>query len=336
MGSAIADQGVNYWNIQPMKKKTKLTKKSQSTNPGELRKLTAAVLRSYGRETDLQRIGETFLPSRTQIVEIISQIRRLLFPGFLGHKKLEAESVQYHIGNLLAKLAEELSTEILHCMCSDRGCVTCVEPDICRAEAGQVAKDFLAKIPAIRARLALDAQAAYDGDPAAKSIDEIIYCYPGFYAVSVYRIAHELLKLNVPLMPRIMTEHAHSLTGADIHPGATIGERFFIDHATGVVIGETTRIGDDVKIYQGVTLGALSFPRDASGRAIKGLQRHPTIKNGATIYANATILGGDTIIGKGVTVGGNTFVTKSITARSTVTHKPAELEVRRKKTKTRR
>lgn len=178
--------------------------------------------------------------------------------------------------------------------------------------------------------LSLDAQAAFDGDPAAKSIDEIIYSYPGFYAVTVYRIAHEILTLGVPLMSRIMSEHAHSVTGTDIHPGATIGKRFFIDHATGVVIGETCHIGNDVKIYQGVTLGALSFPKDERGRVIKGLQRHPTLEDGVTIYANATILGGQTVIGKGVTVGGNTFITESISADTMVAMKPAELKIKSK------
>ena len=178
--------------------------------------------------------------------------------------------------------------------------------------------------------LALDVQAAYDGDPAAKSIEEVIYCYPGFYAVTVYRLAHELHILAVPLMPRIMTEHAHSLTGTDIHPGARIGESFFIDHATGVVIGETTRIGNNVKVYQGVTLGAMSFPKDERGRVIKGLQRHPTIEENVTIYANATILGGETVISRGVTVGANTFITQSVTADSTVVSKTPELHVQSK------
>ncbi len=310
-----------------------MARKNNNAKNMNLKKLTTAVLRSYSRQSGLQRIGETFLPSRSRIVEVLDQIRQLLFPGFFGHKKLEAENVAYHVGNLISKIAAELSAEILHCMCSDQCCEFCHQADRCKAEADRISQDFLSKIPEMRKMLALDAQAAYDGDPAAKSIDEVIYCYPGFYAVCVYRIAHELLTIGVPLMPRIMSEHAHSLTGADIHPGATIGKRFFIDHATGVVIGETTHIGNNVKVYQGVTLGALSFPKDERGRVIKGLQRHPTLQDDVTIYANATILGGKTVIGKGVTVGGNTFVTQSIIAKSTVTHKPAELEVRRKKRK---
>ena len=196
-----------------------------------------------------------------------------------------------------------------------------------------MAQEFLTRIPKIREVLALDAQAAFDGDPAAKSIAEIVYCYPGYYAVTVHRIAHELLLLGVPLMPRIMSEHAHSLTGCDIHPGATIGRSFFIDHATGVVIGETSKIGENVKIYQGVTLGALSFPKDERGRVIKGLQRHPTIEDNVTIYANATILGGDRVVGKGSTIGGNTFVTETIPQDSFVMQGESKLEVKSKRKK---
>ena len=289
----------------------------------DLEKLTADVLASYDKELKIRRIGETFLPSRSKIVEILEQVRRLLFPGYFGHKKLTQQNVRYHVGNLLVKLADELSEEICHCMCSDRSCEKCEDPEQCRRQAEQIAKDFIARVPQIRRMLGLDAQAAYDGDPAAKSIDEIVYCYPGFYAVTIYRLAHELLDLGVPLIPRIMTEYAHSQTGADIHPAATIGKSFFIDHATGVIIGETTIIGDNVKIYQGVTLGGKSFARDR--------KRHPTIEDDVTIYANATILGGDTVVGRGATVNGNVFITKSITADSTVTSEHPTLEVRNKR-----
>jgi serine O-acetyltransferase len=298
-----------------------------------LQQLTEMILASYDMEEKTRRIGERFLPSRSRIVEIISELRRMLFPGYFGHKKLTNENVRFHVGNLLARLSSELTEEITHCICTERTCKVCDEPDPCYHEAEHKARDFLARIPQIRQMLAMDAQAAYDGDPAAKSIDEVIYCYPGFYAVTIYRIAHGLLELGVALMPRIMTEYAHSVTGADIHPGAKIGKSFFIDHATGVVIGETCQIGDNVKIYQGVTLGALSFPKDERGRVIRGLQRHPTIEDNATIYAAATILGGETVIGKGVTVGGNTFVTKSIMADSTVLNRPAKLHVRAKRSK---
>jgi serine O-acetyltransferase len=301
-----------------------------ASEPNDLERLTAEILGSYEDDERTQRIDEMFLPSRTRIVEILEKIRGLLFPGFFGRKKLTRQNVAFHVGNLLARLTEELAEQIYHCICSDPACGAGCDAEVCRRDAREKAQALLGRVPEIRTMLALDAQAAYDGDPAAKSIDEVIYCYPGFHAVTVYRVAHELLKLGVPLMPRIMTEHAHSVTGVDIHPGATIGRRFFIDHATGVVIGETTKIGDDVKVYQGVTLGAKSFPKDERGRVIKGLQRHPTIENGATIYANATILGGDTVIGKGATVAGNTFIMESVTADSLVAHETPKMRVRNK------
>ncbi len=292
--------------------------------------LTEEIVSSYDVEERTRRIGESFLPSRSKIVEIVDRLRQILFPGFFGHKRLTKENVRYHVGNLLVRLADELGEQITHCICSDRACPECDSPEVCRQRANHIARDFLSRIPMIRTALAFDAQAAYDGDPAAKSIDEVIYSYPGFYAVMVYRLAHELVTLNVPLMPRIMSEHAHSITGTDIHPGATIGRSFFIDHATGVIIGETTEIGNNVKIYQGVTLGALSFPKDERGRAIKGLKRHPTIEDGVTIYANATILGGETVIGRGATINGNVFVTQSVSAESTVGTERPELKVKTK------
>ena len=298
-----------------------------------LRKLTDTILASYDDEPTLQRIGDMALPSRTRIVEILEEIRRVIFPGYFGRKRLTAESVGYTLGDLLVQLGSDLIEQITFCFCSDRDCPTCDSLPACREKATPVVLKLLGRVPQIRHALALDAQAAFDGDPAAKSIDEIIYCYPGFYAVTVYRIAHELYALEVPLMPRILSEHAHSMTGCDIHPGATIGERFFIDHATGVVIGETAEIGNNVKIYQGVTLGAKSFPKDERGRAIKGLKRHPTIEDNVTIYANATILGGDTVIGRGVTIAGNTFVMESVSAESLVTHEAPKLTVKSKRQK---
>ena len=270
----------------------------------ELDTITHRILTSYAEHEYTQRIGEVFLPSRDHIVELVGHIRQLLFPGFFDSQKLTQENIKFHVGDTLAQLDDELGEQIFHCLCySERD-----DSAPCRDRAGEVARRFLAEVPALRHLLALDAQAAYDGDPAAKSIDEIVYSYPGYYAVTVYRVAHQLLTLEVPLMPRIMSEHAHSLTGCDIHPGARIGKSFFIDHATGVVIGETAVIGDDVKIYQGVTLGARSFPKDELGRVKKGLQRHPTIEDKVTIYANATILGGKTVVHEGATIGGNATI----------------------------
>ncbi len=294
----------------------------------DLDELTEKMLASYRGEGRTQRIGQRFLPSRERIVELLAEIRQLLFPGYFAGKALTAENVRYHAGNLLMRLGADLAEQVHGCLCYAAGGEVGEE---CRQQAGEITHEFLRRVPAIREMLALDAQAAYDGDPAAKSIEEVIYCYPGYYAVTVYRVAHALLTLGVPLMPRIMTEHAHGVTGTDIHPGATIGRSFFIDHATGVVIGETSQIGDNVKIYQGVTLGALSFPKDERGRVIKGLKRHPTLEDNVTIYANTTILGGETVIGKGATVGGNTFITSSVTAHSTVTTTKPQLKIRSKK-----
>ncbi len=297
---------------------------------------TDDILASYKVDSETQRVGEMDLPSREEIVRIIDEIRQLLFPGYIGHQQLSWQNVKFHVGNLLTRLAGDLGNQIRQCMCMMGECGHDHQPDCpeipqCHDKAADITCKLIEQIPHLREILSLDAQAAYDGDPAAKQIDEIVYCYPGFYAVTVYRIAHELEDLGVPLMPRIMTEHAHTVTGADIHPGAEIGKSFFIDHATGVVIGETADIGDNVKLYQGVTLGALSFPKDERGRIIKGTKRHPTIQDDVTIYANATILGGDTIIGQGVIVGGNTYVTHSIMAESTVVGEAPKLKVRTNK-----
>lgn len=292
---------------------------------GDLEKLTDEIVASYDADDRTQRIGREFLPSQEKIVQVLMQIRQALFPGYFGPAGLTRENVKFTIGSLLMKLGEELTEQIYRCLCYAEHLQ---EAQPCRLKAEKVGHDFLRSLPALRANLALDAQAAYDGDPAAKSTDEVIYCYPGFMAVWVYRVAHRLLELGVPLMPRIMTEYAHGVTGCDIHPGAAVGKSFFIDHATGVVIGETTHIGDNVKIYQGVTLGAKSFPKDERGRVIKGIQRHPTIRDNVTIYANATILGGETVIGDGVIVGGNTFITSSIMPESTVVHETPRLQVK--------
>ncbi len=294
--------------------------------------LLEPILESYRRSQATHRIGHQALPSNARIVALTGEIRRVLFPGFHTDERLDMQNVRYHLGELLNRIGRGLSEQINHCFHAARDCEG-VSSEQCRERAERITGAFLARIPKLREVLALDAEAAYDGDPAARSIDEIVYCYPGFYAVTLHRIAHELFELEVPLMPRIISEHAHSLTGTDIHPGATIGKRFFIDHATGVVIGETSEIGDNVKIYQGVTLGAKSFPKDERGRAIKGLKRHPTIEDNVTIYANATILGGDTVIGRGVTIAGNTFVMESISAGSLVAGEAPRLTVRNKKDK---
>jgi serine O-acetyltransferase len=280
---------------------------------------------SYKQTPLTRNIGESPLPNKQNIIEILELIREILFPGYYGTSGLCWENVIYFIGSKLDQLFVSLSTEISRSFrheCKETGhvCVECVD------RAGQNSIEFLEKIPKIREMLVDDVQAAYDGDPAAKSLDEIIFSYPGIMAITTYRIAHELYVQGVPLISRIMTEYAHGITGIDIHPGAKIGKSFFIDHGTGVVIGETCEIGDRVKIYQGVTLGALSFPKDGSGALIRGRKRHPTIEDDVTIYAGATILGGDTVIGKGSVIGGNVWLVHSISPGTKVIMEDPQLK----------
>jgi serine O-acetyltransferase len=230
------------------------------------------------------------------------------------------------VGVLLSSLRDKLTRQVEQCLCHQGGTDE-ASRETCQPQAKEVVSAFLAKLPAIRTALLDDVQAAFDGDPAATNLDEVILAYPGLLAVTVYRIAHELYAMGVPLMPRIMTEWAHATTGADIHPGARIGQSFFIDHATGVVVGETSRIGARVKLYQGVTLGALSHPRDEHGRVIRDQKRHPTVEDDVTIYANATVLGGETTLGEKSVVGGSVFLTESVPSGSRVAIKAPELRV---------
>jgi serine O-acetyltransferase len=299
-----------------------------------IEELTGEFLDSYRGDTRARRISQRYLPSREAIVEILEAVLDLMYPGYFGRRDLNSENLGAHVGQLVAALAPKLESEMEHCLCYGREREAQREQDLGRPEFGEcapraheLAEIFLGRLPEIRSLLIRDVQAAFDGDPAATNLDEVILAYPGVLAVSVYRIAHALYDLGVPMMARIMTEWAHSKTGADIHPGANIGAAFFIDHATGVVIGETTDIGDGVKLYQGVTLGALSFPRDASGQIIRGKKRHPTVESGSTLYANATVLGGQTVVGAGSVIGGSVFLTRSVPPRSRVSLKEPELRV---------
>ncbi len=265
------------------------------------------------------------LPSEERTTQLLEEFFAILYPGFFGNRHLTRENVTYHVGALLDDIADELHDQVF--LASRFECPEDDPCDHCLKFADATVERFIESLPEVRKLLALDVQAAFDGDPAAKSFAEIILSYPGLEAVTVYRLAHRLSLLGVPLLPRIMTEHAHRKTGIDIHPGARIGESFFIDHGTGVVIGETTDIGKNVKIYQGVTLGALSFPKDERGQLIRGRKRHPTIEDDVVIYAGATILGGDTSIGKGSVIGGNTWVTHSVPPGSKVTSTPQEQRI---------
>jgi serine O-acetyltransferase len=300
-------------------------KKSPST---ALEQVAGELLDSYLRDERARRISQRYLPSREAIVEILESVLDLMYPGYFGRQDLNAGNLTQHVEHMAAALLPKLEREMEHCLCYGRERDT-APPEFgeCAPRAHELAEVFLRRLPQIRTLLIRDVQAAFDGDPAALNLDEIILAYPGVLAVSVYRIAHALYDLGVPMMARIMTEWAHSKTGCDIHPGATIGAAFFIDHATGVVIGETTHIGDGVKIYQGVTLGALSLPRDASGHVIRGKKRHPTVENGSTLYANATVLGGQTVVGADSVIGGSVFLTHSVPPRSRVSLKEPELRV---------
>jgi serine O-acetyltransferase len=281
-----------------------------------LPEIADAIIASCHDPTCFTHIDYEPIPSRMSVVEIISEMRNILFPGYFSGEHLDPTNLKYNIGQSVSRLFNKLTEQITHSYRHDcfRYNLSCSE---CISQGQEKALALLKEIPIIRQILATDVRAAYEGDPAAKSYDEIIYSYPGIFAQTVYRIANQLYRKQVPLLPRIMTEYAHNQTGIDIHPGATIGERFVIDHGTGVVIGETTEIGNQVRIYQGVTLGALSLPKDA-GEKLRGKKRHPTIEDGVIIYAGATILGGDTVIGARSTIGGNVWLTESVPSDTTV------------------
>ncbi len=285
-----------------------------------------AVLESYAMHPHITKIGETQFPKRHLILAALKKLQYVIFPGFFDQKELRSDNIRFYTGQLLEEIRETLVgqvTKTLRLFTEE----FCDAPDDAVQKRGEEIVDgFLAAIPKIREYLASDIEAAYEGDPAAFSRDEVISSYPGIYATMVNRIAHELYSLGVPLIPRIMTEHAHSVTGIDIHPGAKIGKYFFIDHGTGIVIGETAEIGEHAKIYQGVTLGALST---RGGQQLKGTKRHPTIEDDVTIYSGASILGGETVISEGVVIGGNAFVTKSVPEQTRVSAKMPELQFKR-------
>jgi serine O-acetyltransferase len=291
---------------------------------------------SLGGEPGLQHLNRVYLPSKDVIIDAIKRMRQIIFPGYFGEQGLTASNVSYRIGELVIEVSGMLYQQVRCCLRysqqipgangNDEQCKDCDH------RAADIVHTFLKRIAAVRQMLASDVAAAFDGDPAAQSADETIFCYPGLFAITVQRLAHEFHKLEVPLLPRIMTEHAHSETGIDIHPGAKLGRSFFIDHGTGVVIGETTEIGNNVKVYQGVTLGALA---PAFGQLLRGHKRHPTIEDDVTIYAGATILGGDTVIGRGVIINGNVFITNSIPPFTIVSNEPAKLTMRTRKGKKR-
>ncbi len=294
-----------------------------------LPELVDALLKSYRDDARAHHINRRFLPSRDEIIEITRLLLELMYPGYFGRQDLTDDNIAYYTGVTLSAVKEKLEEQVGLSLCYQRelsgNCCKDTEPGLVRCDAREVTARFLRRLPELRAMLVEDVQAAYDGDPAATNLDEVILAYPGLFAISVYRIAHELAELGVALLPRIMTEWAHAQTGADLHPGAKIGRSFFIDHATGVVVGETTEIGSHVKLYQGVTLGALSHPKGRDGRVIRGEKRHPTVESRVTVYANTTVLGGQTVVGEGSTIGGAVFLTYGVPPGSKVAVKPPEL-----------
>lgn len=272
---------------------------------------TIGALENVAAEHGLCRSRENPPPDRREVVRVIKSLQALLFPmGFRREDRWMPDEV------LLRETMDILRAQLTAAMYfqEDTACA-------CERRAESICLAYMRRLPEIKRLLLLDIEALYEGDPAACCREEVLICYPGFYAISIYRLAHELFRLNAPLIPRIMTEFAHEKTGIDIHPGATIGEHFFIDHGTGIVIGETTVIGDHVKLYQGVTLGAKSFELDEHGNPVKRIKRHPDIGSHVVIYANATILGGDTVVGDRCVIGGNTWLTRSVEAGSVVTYR---------------
>jgi serine O-acetyltransferase len=297
-------------------------------NHRDTREISGVIEQLAASTTWLERHSELsptqHLPSREEVHDVIELLRSLLFPGYFGLADVTEPFLHYRLGSLLDEAMKRLRVQIHSSLCFS--CANPADLPGCEVRADQALTDFVHGLPAIKQLLKEDVREAYEGDPACASEDEAIYCYPGIQAVTNYRIAHSLSQLSVPLLPRIITEQAHSITGIDLHPGAVIGEGIFIDHGTGVVVGETCIIGKRVKIYQGVTLGARSFPLDKHGNPIKGIPRHPTIEDDVVIYAGATILG-HIKIGKGSVIGGNVWLTHSVPPHSRIFQKPPKEEM---------
>lgn len=285
-----------------------------------------ALLLSYRAQRSTRHIDAGPLPSRYEAIELLELIRELLFPGYYSARRLNWHNIRGHVVRLLADLRHRLEQQVTVALCA----VPSSEEDerAPRARATALVESFLAYLPELRERLALDVHAARAGDPAVGSTQEIIFCYPGIDAIFTYRVAHLLHTLGVPLLPRILSEYVHNETGIDIHPGAKIGRSFFIDHGTGLVIGATAQIGDRVRLYQGVTLGALTVPRTGDPKRGAKLKRHPTLEDDVTVYANATILGGETVIGRGSVIGGSVFLTHSVPPGHMVSARAPELSLR--------
>lgn len=298
-----------------------------------LPELTDRIVETYHEIGTINQLGHCPLPSTDEVIAIAEDLKEIIFPGYRRRQNLHTGNVAFFVGDLVDSLHDRLTQQIARALRHTHqiehrlSCNANREKDF-EALGQERAIRFLQTIPRLRQILATDVQAAFDGDPAAEGLDEIIFSYPGLEAITIYRLAHELHALQVPLIPRMLTEWAHRRTGIDIHPGAQIGPGLFIDHGTGVVIGATCEIASNVKLYQGVTLGALSFPRDDAGNIIRGTKRHPTIEQGVVIYANATILGGDTVIGAHSVIGASVSLMKSVPPNTIVTIEKPSLRFR--------
>lgn len=298
----------------------------------DLPRLTERLVATYDRLGKLNHLGHCPLPKYSEVVAATQDLMEVLYPGFRDREGLHRGNIGYYVGDVVDRLHDRLTQQIGRALRHEAvrdglvGDCESVEDFEALGQAKTVL--FLDRLPELRETLATDVEAAYDGDPACKGADEVIFCYPGLEAVTVQRLAHLLYDLNIPFIPRMMSEWAHGRTGIDIHPGATIGPYFFIDHGTGVVIGETCRIGAHVKLYQGVTLGALSFPKDADGKLVRDTKRHPTIEDRVVVYANATILGGDTVVGHDSVIGSSVWLTHSVEPHSQIVIEKPKLRVR--------
>ena len=275
-----------------------------------------SILSDYAQGRDIDKIDLRQHPDKEVITDVIQKLLRIVYPGYFRERSFRMYNAKHHLSMLMEDVMYNLNRQI-KLVLQNEGVEAAEE------RAQEVCLAFFEQIPTVRALVQTDVQAAYDGDPAATSKDEVIFCYPGLFAITVYRLAHVLYTLGIPMIPRIMTEYAHGITGIDLHPGATIGDYFFIDHGTGIVIGETTVIGSHVKIYQGVTLGGLTT---RGGQSLRGKKRHPTIEDNVTIYAGASVLGGETVIGRDCVIGSNAFITKSVPPCTTVSMKMQELQ----------
>ena len=279
------------------------------------------ILEDYRNGRSIDRMDPFAHPDKEVVIDMIGKLMRIVYPGFSRDKNYRIYNTHHNLSMLIEDVLYNLNKQLTMVFRQEMDEAAAVD------KAQKISMEFLRAIPSLRGIIQTDVEAFYEGDPAAYSTDEIVYCYPGMFAITVYRLAHVLYTLGVPLLPRIMTEHAHSVTGIDINPGATIGKYFFIDHGTGIVVGETTVIGDHVKIYQGVTLGALTT---RGGQSLRGKRRHPTIEDNVTIYAGASILGGTTVIGRDSVIGSNVFITNSIPPCTTVSVKSQELQIRQR------